>query len=112
VQPLDYYSPSTPAEGTGVALVVLPVAAGAVTLGFVGHHFSEEPFGVFAVEDAIVQVGGPVLVLGLWAAWFWLAARRRRPPFPVFGGVLCWAALNLWIAYVFLTGYFDEPWNR
>jgi hypothetical protein len=113
MQMLDYNSGGQTRTRADIALVALPLAAGMVTLVVAGHNLWEEPFGVFTISDAIIQVGGPLVVLGLWAAWGVLAVRRRRRPrFPGIAAVLCWAALNLWIAQVFLVAYFHEPWNQ
>ena len=109
---LDYQAESSQPRSLGVALIVLPIAATAVAFAVAGHNVYEEPFGLFDMGDALVQVGGPVLVFGLWIAWAVVAVRRRRPRLPGLALLLGWAVVTSLIALVFLVAYFHEPWNH
>jgi hypothetical protein len=110
--PLDYASPPDDRRPSAAPLIALPFAALAVTVIVVGHNLWAEPFPVFSIVDALIQVGGPVGVLALWIVWSVIARRQRRPRRVDLVVTLAWAALNLWAAGIFATAYFDELWNR
>jgi hypothetical protein len=93
-----------------VPFVVAPIAAALATIVAAGHSAVEEPFGIFSVSDAIIQVGSPVLATALWTYWIVLATRRRLRP-RVLLPSLAWAGLHLSFALWLGIGYFHEPWN-
>ena len=91
MQPLDYQTRVTVCGSRSGALFVLPAAGAAVTLVAAGHSILEEPFGLFDVTDALIQVGSPVIAVGLWVVWL-AVARRRGVRVSVLLASLGWAA--------------------
>jgi hypothetical protein len=117
MHPLDYRTPprpQPPREQTAVdaAVVLLPLAATAVSFAVAWHSGAEEPFGAFAWSDAVMQVGGPLLALALWAMWLRLALLKRPVTPLVLVPTICWMALCLLFTTWLGVGYFSEPWNR
>ena len=90
-------------------LRALPVAAFLI-LCVAGCDGLDEPFAEFSVRNALLQIGGPLVVFGIWASWLTLAIRRRLP-WHWFAVVSCWAAFNMCVAAMVLASYLDEPWN-
>src|SRR4051812_24892636 len=111
MQPLVYGTSHPPAAPPWLVLGALPLVAGAITLFALWHNAVEEPFGIFHIMDAAVQVGGPVMAATAWFAWFWIAVRCHQFAWFVLLPVACWAVLNLWVAQWLLVSYFYEPWN-
>jgi len=96
---------------TTAALVGFPLAAALITLVVMFHSALHEPYGVFSIGDAVVQVGGPFAAIVPWPLWFWLAWIKRRLPWPVLVPVACWATLNVLVALSFVVSYFHDPWT-
>ena len=92
-------------------LVMVPAASLVVTWLLFLHMAHGEPFMVFSWDEVVIFGGGLLLVIGLWAAWFWLAIRRRRLAWPIVALVACWAAGNVWVAQWLLVAYLREPWR-
>lgn len=90
---------------------VVPTLATVLTIYSLLHSMEHEPFGNFDWYDAVIQVGIPVVSLGLWIVWS-LCARRRQMPLAQFLGFIVWAAIQLSLGFVLAVVYFEEPWNR
>jgi hypothetical protein len=110
IQRLEYAVPQNENTGTSVALITLPSIALVITLISLFHAAYEEPFMVFTIRDAVIEIGAPLLVLCCWVAWFWLALWKRRLTWIVLP-ITLWAILNLWLALWLLFAYFHEGWN-
>ena len=90
-------------------LIVLPVVAFLALSIASGHAAGEEPFMVFSITDALMEVGAPLLVAVIWAAWFLLAMKRLA--WHTLLVVACWALANIWVAQWIVVMYFREPWR-
>jgi len=110
MQPLDYRCPASSTVGFPPSLVAAPIIAAVVTILAAGQSIVEEPFGIFSAGDAIIQVGSPILAVGLWGYWC-VVARRKRLPIAAVLPLVAWAGLHLWFALWLGIGYFYEPWN-
>src|SRR4028118_1690966 len=108
MRPLDYQTPPRAVAPRSAALVVLPTLATAVTFVAVWHNGEREPFGVFIAQEAIVQLGSPLLALGLWVYWGFRASRERLSASTVVP-LVAWAALLLALSFGLGIGYFFEP---
>lgn len=109
-RPLDYESPRPREHPQPVALLIVPVVATALNCGVGFHSGVVEPFGEFAVGDLLIQVGGPVVVVGLWAYWAVIAFRhglRLAVAVPLALWAVPQILFTLWLG----IGYFVEPWN-
>jgi hypothetical protein len=101
----------TTEEASPWPLIVLPIVALVNLFIAFGHAVGEEPFMVFTVRDALIEVGAPLLVVVIWAAWFLLAMKRHRLAWHALLVVACWAMANIWVAQWIVVTYFREPWR-
>src|SRR5688500_15949643 len=98
METLEYHTPVAAPKNSwmDICLPSLPLfASGLAFLSFIAYY--REPFGVFAVEDAMIFIGSPALItisLGVW----WVIARRRRLAGGSIGAVALWFILMLWVA--------------
>jgi len=75
------------------------------------HSAGEEPFMVFSLRDAAIQVGGSLVVLAAWIAWFLLALTRRRMDPLLLIAIACLGALHLLFTGMMLFSYFQDLWG-
>lgn len=108
---LSYAAPLNTTARPGVLLVLLPIAAIALTLLTLVHNMLEEPFGVFRLGDASLQVCVPLCVLVAWFVWLCMAWRQRSLSLISLVTVTCWGAISAGIAFLIMVSYFKEPWN-
>ena len=108
---LEYQSVRPKRAVPSVTLGLVPAVTFLLSFFVVVHNGNEEPFGVFQWSDALIQVGGPALVTGLWVWWLYVALIQEDLRPLLLLPLTAWAALNVLLVAALAAGYFCEPWN-
>src|SRR6266487_3670834 len=92
---------SLPAESRG--LFTLPGVCGVIVLVVALYYEFEEPFGALVLKDALIEIGGSVLLLALWVLWFLMAFRSGIGAWFWLVGIF-WCVLTVWaVSYYVLS---------
>src|SRR2546421_6156966 len=103
------HAQQAPTLATLRGLVALPIVCGLLLVFVALHYEREEPFGGFVLQDALIEIGGPLLLLAAWVRWF-LVAWKRRMAATVWLVAAGWCLLTLWAVGYYLISYFRSPW--
>jgi hypothetical protein len=95
--------------GARFLLIASPIIATIANLYIAWYWEFQEPFGGATYQDFGVMVLGPILLLGMWLHWFWMAYRLRLQAL-VWGSVLLWALLTLFVVSYITWDFFHSPW--